>query len=430
MVERTKELLLDYLGVAYGGMREASSQAALAAARDLGGQGGATVIGSRERLPAAWAAMVNGAAASALEMDDVTSKSSLHPGAAVFSAALAVAEELQAEAGEVLLAVVAGYEVTMRLGNALNPASAYARGFHPTGVAGAFGAAAAAGHLLRLDRAGFVRAFGIAETLAAGSLDWTDGAQTQRLNAGWAAHSGITAARLAAHGFTGPRSAIDGPLGLLHAYTGEPFPAEVTEGLGDGWQVLRVSIKPYPCCRYSHGLIDCMLELRRLDQVDIEAVESIELVVLTGGARLVAEPIEAKRHPATVVDAQFSAPFAAAVALLHGAAGPGQFCQANVDDPRVRSLMSRVTCRADPELDAVYPAHWPAAATLHLRNGITRSVTVPYPLGEPENPLPRAALCAKFLGLMDRPHGDELIEVVWRLPETPIAALLAPLRLP
>src|SRR5207245_6946089 len=168
----------------------------------------------------------NGTAAHAVELDDVTTESSLHPGVVVIPAALALAEETQTTPARMLEAIVAGYEVTMRVGNALNPASAYARGFHPTGVAGVFGATMAASHLLGLEHEGGTNALGIAGTLASGSREYlAGGAWAKRLNPGWAGHAGITAARLAQAGFSGPATVFEGRLGVLHASSDDALPA-------------------------------------------------------------------------------------------------------------------------------------------------------------------------------------------------------------
>jgi 2-methylcitrate dehydratase PrpD len=421
--ERAKELVLDLFGVALRGSAEPSSQPVAAL---VGEQppGPASLIGAGRAAGAAWAALANGTAAHAIEMDDVTTESSLHPGVAVVPAALAVAEERGADGAAFLAAVVAGYEVTIRVGNALNPASAYRRGFHPTGVAGAFGAAVAAGRLLGLDAAGLTHAIGIAGTLAAGSLEYlSDGAWTKRLNAGWAAHAGVVAAGLARGGFTGPATALEGPLGLLHAYSDAPNPERLLADLGLVWQVTRVSIKPYACCRYNHGLIDCVLRLRDEHAVQPEQVERVRLDVLSGGALLVADPIERKRAPANVVDAQFSAPFAAAVALARGAAGLREYSQASVDDPVIRGLMARTDCRRDPDLDALYPRQWPAAAEIELRDGRRLRARIDHATGEPENPVPRAGLVEKFVDLaaarLPEPAARALADQILRLDDAP-----------
>jgi 2-methylcitrate dehydratase PrpD len=288
----------------------------------------------------------------------------------------------------------------MRVGNALNPAAAYARGFHPTGVAGVFGATMAAGRLLGLEVDALTNALGIAGTLASGSLEYlADGAWTKRLNPGWAGHAGITATRLAQAGFSGPKSVFEGRLGVLHAYSDAPSPERLLADLGHPLQVMRVSIKPYACCRYNHGLIDCVLQLARQHHIQPADVERVRLGVLSGGALLVADPIEQKRNPQSIVDAQFSAPFAAAAALVYGTGGIDAYTPDKVADPAVRELMSRTECFRDPSLDANYPRQWPATAEVHLRDGRVVSTRVEFASGEPENPVPRSALVEKFVSL-------------------------------
>jgi 2-methylcitrate dehydratase PrpD len=399
--QRTPELVLDLLGVAAGGSRQPSTAPVLAAIAETAVSGtGATVLGAGRCAEASWAALVNGTAAHALEMDDVTRISSLHPGAAVIPAALAVAEEQGVSGAAALAAIVAGYEVTMRVGNALGGASAYRRGFHPTGVAGVFGAAIAAGRLLDLDAARLTHALGIAGTMASGSLEYlADGAWTKRLNPGWAAHAGIVAARLARAGFSGPATVFEGRFGFLRGHTGAPRPAALLSGLGERLEIMNVAVKPYGCCRYNHGLIDAMLALRREHGLRPEDVAAIRLGVLSAGAPLVAEPIARKRAPRNVVDAQFSAPFAAALALVRGAAGADQYTDAAVADATIRTLLPRTTCVRDPELDAVYPERWPAWVQVDTRDGRTLSVRVEHAWGEPENPVPRPALVDKFVSL-------------------------------
>jgi len=398
--ERVAELVLDLAGVAVRGSAAASSRPLHDLVREQPA-GETTVLGTALRSSAAWAALANGAAAHATEMDDVTTESSLHPGAAVIPAALAVGEERRASGAAVLEAVVAGYEVTIRVGNALGAASAYARGFHPTGVTGVFGAAVAAGKLLGLDAEGLARAMGIAGTMASGSLEYlADGSWTKRLNPGWAAHAGIVAATLARGGFSGPASALDGAHGLLRGYTDAPDPARLTEDLGGELQLMRVSIKPYGCCRYAHGLIDAVLALRREHGIRPADVAELRLGVLSGGWSLIAEPAERVRAPRNVVDAQFSAPYAAAVALARGRAGLAEFSDEALADPEVRALAARAVCYRDASLDAGYPRSWPAAVEVGLRDGRTLRRRVAHALGEPENPVPRDALVDRFVEML------------------------------
>jgi len=430
---RTRELLLDLIGVALAGSRQPSSPPAATVAFDLGGVGNATVIGTNQKTSAVWAAMANGTAAHAVELDDVTTESSLHPGVAVIPTALSLAEETQTTPARMLEAIVAGYEVTMRVGNALNPASAYARGFHPTGVAGVFGATMAAGRLLGLNPDQLSSALGIAGTLASGSLEYlAGGAWTKRLNPGWAGHAGITAAHLARSGFSGPKSVFEGRLGLLHAYSDAADPDRLLADLGRQLQVMRVSIKPYACCRYNHGLIDCVLRLSREHHVQPIDVERIRLGVLTGGALLVAEPIEQKRTPRSVVDAQFSAPYAAAAALVYATGGIDAYTPDKLADPTIRELMARTECYRDATLDANYPRLWPAAAEIHLRDGRVLATRIEHASGEPENPVPRAALVDKFVSLAAESLSEDPAAIAQRIltidTEPDIRGLTAALR--
>jgi len=405
---RMQELMLDHLGVALGGSAAPSSKVGFELIADEHRANAASVIGAGFETSAAWAALANGLSAHALEMDDVTRDSSLHPGVTVIPAALAVAEERRSRTSELLVAVVAGYEVTMRVGAALNPASAYARGFHPTGVAGAFGAAVSAGKLLGLDADALGRAMGIAGTMASGSLEYlSDGAWTKRLNAGWAAHAGVVAAQFAARGFTGPATALDGRLGALHAYSDAANAERLVARLGQDFEIMRVGVKPYPCCRYNHGLIDCALALREKHEIRPADVRAMRLAVLGGGWLLVAEPLEQKRNPNGTVDAQFSAPYAAAVALARGRVRLADYSDDSIADPEVRSLMSRTDCYRDPSFDARYPGVWPAAVEIQTTDGRVLREQIDYAFGEPENPVSGEALIAKFVDLTgERLGGD------------------------
>lgn len=422
--ERTQELLLDLLGVIVRGSASESSAPVREFVRTQG-TGPATVFGGLLRTSPAWAALANGAFGHAIEMDDVTTESSLHPGVAVIPAAVAIAEEQAASTIELLAAIVAGYEVTIRVGNALGAASAYRRGFHPTGVAGVFGAAVAAGRLTRLDADGLARAIGIAGTMASGSLSYLDdGSWTKRLNPGWAAHAGIVAAGLARYGFTGPATALEGPRGLLRGYTDAPDPERLTEGLGSSeLEMMHVSIKPYGCCRYSHGLIDAVLALRKEHGITPDDVARIRLGVLSGGWSLIAEDIERKRDPKNTVDAQFSAPYAAAVALIEGRAGLREF--EHVGDPRIHQLMARTDCYRDPSLDAEYPKRWPAAVEIELRDGRMLKKRIDHALGEPENPVGREALIDRFVEMTARiPDARRVAERVLHLEREPDLSVL------
>lgn len=407
--ERVRYLLLDHLAVALRGSLLPSSQATYQALHTIAGSDpshGVTVLGRKERAEASWAALANGIAAHGMEMDDVENRSSLHPGVVVFPAALALAEQLGASSEDFSAAVVAGYEVTLRVGAALDPAAAYARGFHPTAICGTLGAAAVSARLAGLSVEQTNMALGIAGSMAAGSMAYLhDGAWTKRLHPGWSSHAGITAARLAAAGFSGPADILEGRYGFLHAHSTSGDAEKLA--LDDTFAIMDVSLKPYACCRYLHGPIDCLLEIRRTHRPEPEQIARVSCGVLSGGRGLIADPIEQKRQASNHVDAQFSMPFGAAIALLTGQAGISVFTDEWLHNPAVHNLMQRVECYSSPELDAYYPAEWRASASVHMLDGREFHASVRYALGDPHNPLSWEQLAARFHELVAPVIADE-----------------------
>jgi 2-methylcitrate dehydratase PrpD len=414
-------LFLDWLGNAIGGSRGDSSAAMARFLDRRAPRGPATVVGRRDGLDPTWAAIANGQSAHVLECDDTHQASSSHPGAAVWAAMLALAEREDATLGEAFVAAVVGYEVVGRLGEALGPAEHYARGFHPTGTCGAIGCAVAAARLLGLGPATMVHAIGIASSQAAGSMEFlADGAWTKRLHPGWAAHAGLIAADLAAAGFTGPASALEGRSGFLASHSAAPRPARLTDGLGEEPVIGRTSIKAHACCRYEQAPIDGLLRLRREHALSPADVESVAIGVLGAGWDIVAEPRARKIGPRSVVDAQFSMPFGAAVALVCGRASIHEHAPATLVDPDVRAMMERVRCVRDPALDARYPRQWPAWVEIRTRDGRLLRAEVDHPKGDPENPLSRDERVAKFLDLAgDALPADRLDAVIAAIEDGP-----------
>ena len=398
IVDRVKYLALDYLGLALRGAAADSSQAVhgfIAGIAPASGKG--TVIGAPIRAPYQYAALANGAAGHALELDDVSNESSSHPAVVVFPAALAAAEMSGGDGRRFVEAVVLGYEIMIRVGMALDPAAHYARGFHPTGTCGNFGAVMVAAKIFGLDLEQTVNALGIAGSQAAGLMEFlNDGSWSKRLHPGWAAHNGIIAARLAASGFTGPATVLEGEFGFLRAYSDKAAPEKLVAGLGETYKVMRASIKPYACCRYKQGPIDSIIKIMREHNLQAADVAGIRVGVLTPGFSIIVEPREIKYHPRTVYEAQFSMPFGAACAVLYGNASLNEYTEARINSPEVQEMMSKVTCVTDPELDRAYPAQWPATAVITTHDGREFSTRVDYPKGDPENPLSWEELIAKF----------------------------------
>ncbi|MGY8960684.1 MAG: MmgE/PrpD family protein, partial [Alphaproteobacteria bacterium] len=258
------------------------------------------------------AALINGTMAHSLDFDDTHAEGSLHSSAPIVPAALAAAEMAGASGKDFIAAIVAGYEVQIRLSLALGPSDHYDRGFHPTATCGVFGATVAAGKLLGLDAAAMENAFGVALSQAAGSMQFlADGAWTKRSHVGQAAQNGLMCAVLASEGFVGPLQAIEGERGFLHAYAPNGDVSKVMEGLGETWRTLELAVKPYPSCRYTHAAMDALAELRRDHDFDIEDIDSIEIGLPETGWKIVGHPAVDKQNPTSIVDGQFSMPFCA-----------------------------------------------------------------------------------------------------------------------
>jgi 2-methylcitrate dehydratase PrpD len=429
VIDRAKYFVLDYLGVALRGSLVDSSAAVRAFADRFAPPGHATIIGGDQGTHPAYAALANGAAAHCLEMDDTHQEGSIHLGAPVISALMAASEMQPASGGEFLTAVVLGYEVAARLAMAVGPEAHYRRGFHPTGTCGTFGAAAAVARLWGLEARAIAQALGIAGSQAAGSMEFlATGAWTKRFHPGWAAHNGLIAAALAREGFTGPETIIEGQAGFAQAYSQAPRPERVTQGLGTSFEILATAVKPHACCRYMQAPIDAMLDLVRTHHIAADDVAQVTLGILDTAFPIICEPAAIKYAPRSVVDAQFSMPFGAAVALLCRRASLAEFTPEMVAAPHVRALMQRVAHARDPELERHFPREWPAWASIALHDGRQVSTTVRYPKGDPQNPLSWDELLAKYreLGRSVLPE-DRLDELAPRVRALESAPDVAPL---
>jgi 2-methylcitrate dehydratase PrpD len=432
VLDRARYFLVDYLAVAIRGSREESAQAVQRMAGRIGANGCATVIGTRMRTIPGFAAMANGAAAHGIEQDDTHSGGSIHLGATMYSAALALAETMPDIGMDVLLtAVVAGYEATARIAMAVQPKEHYALGFHPTPTCGVFGAAITSAKLLGLTAEQTLAAVGIAGSMAAGSMEClAEGAWTKRIHPGLAAQNGIHAAQLAAEGFSGPLHILEGRDGFLHGYSRNPVPDRLTSELGQSFEILHTAVKPHACCRYMQGPIDAILAIMSEHKLQAGQIQRIEVAVLEAGWGIVAEPREKKYNPESVVDAQFSMPFGAAVAAMDGAAGLDQFTLEKTRSPKIRELMGKVALVKDPGIEETFPKEWPAHVVIELDNGQRYEKFVRYPKGDPENPLTWNEMTAKFRTLagavVSAERCDEILDAISGAKPATLPALTGP----
>jgi 2-methylcitrate dehydratase PrpD len=398
VVGRARLLVLDLAGNIIRGRETESTPALLSSIAVLGLAAGASrVFGDAHTYSSAGAALLQGVLAHSLDFDDTHAAGTLHPGAPVIPAALAAAQMSNASGATALAAIIAGYEVTCRVALALPAGDHYARGFHPTATCGAFGAAAAAARVFGMDAAGVAAALGIALSQTAGSLQFLqNGAWTKRFQVGWSAMAGLVAATLASKGYKGAAEAIEGRHGFLHAYAPAPAPQRATQDLGSVFELMATGVKPYPSCRYGHAGIDAALSLRSEHGLQPHEISSVVYGLSNAGMLLVGLPSEKKADPRNIVDAQFSAPFVLSVALVSGAMRWDSYDL--LHDSRIRTLLPKIRCEHDAEIEAEFPVNMSGKLTIHARGRVfTKKIVVPK--GEPANFLSGEELLAKFTDL-------------------------------
>lgn len=391
--QQARLCLLDGLGATLAAAASPTAELGAALARRYGSTPVAGLIGRPERTNSPFAALANGMAVHALEMDDGHRYAvGLHNGCTTVPAALAVAEEENAPLENLLAAMVLGYEVAGRIGTVVNPAHRH-MGFHSTGTIGVFGATAAACYLRNLHDERFARALGIAGSASAGVFELlSDGSTSKHFHGGHAAMSGVLAADLAAGGMTGPMSILEGREGFFRVFGRDVDPKATTRGLGERYDILRVFFKLHATCAHIFPVIDAVLDLRG----QVEPASEVERMVVDTyrAAAILNEP-----HPRTRSAAKFSIPYCAAVAWLHGRATDDMFSDRFLHDEALQQLAGRVDTREDAALESNFPRARAVRVEVALRGGRRLEAYVDLPRGMPERPATREELVVKFRSL-------------------------------
>jgi 2-methylcitrate dehydratase PrpD len=441
VIDSVRLRVLDILGICVAASRLDTSQAARDWVTDQGGRPQAHAIGISEPVPAALAAFVNGVLAHSLDYDDTHLPSILHPSACVVPAALAAAQYAAADGQATIAAIASGLEICVRLGMAgyrrdSQTSVFLEHGQHATSICGAVAAAVSSGLLLGLDADGIVNAIGVAASMSAGIIEANRaGGSVKRMHCGWAAHAGVSAAQLAARGFTGPATVLEGRFGFFQAWLhGDYDPAALTDDLGRTWAVPGIFFKPYPANHFTHAAIDAAIALRAGGLRSGE-VESAVLGVAAAAVRTIGEPIEVKRAPLTGYMAQFSGPYAVTAGLLGGTGlgvGLADFTDDLAQDPERRQLMGRVSVVADDRCTQIFPYQFPAVLQVHTKAGRTLRAAVMTTRGGPERPLSPAELRTKFRDNVARvlppETADQTEQAAAHLDQlTDLSALLQPL---
>jgi len=388
--------ILDAIGVGLAASSLPGSARLHAAVRALGAGEEAAALGFAGSLPMPSAALINGTFIHSLEYDDTHTASIVHGSSVVVAAALASAQEHGASSAEFVRAVVAGWEVMIRMGLAA-PGAFQRRGFQITAVGGPFVAALLGTLLAHRSASDAVHAMGIAGSQAGGVFEFlAEGATVKAMHPGWAAHAGLVAAELAAGGMTGPSSIFEGQHGFYRLYAGdEHAPARLAgllNSLGSRWLILEASLKGYPCCHYLHPFLEAAARLRSKGAC-AEDISSVECAVPEEEAMLICEPWERKLAPASGYEAKFSLPYALAVMLCDGEVGVATFA-GTASHRAALELAQRVRWRPWP--NSGFPQCFPARVRLRMRDGSTVEETIPQVRGSPERPFSRAEVDAKF----------------------------------
>ena len=339
-IAAAKDCIIDTIAACICGAALPWSRIVIDYAERTGPGGTSRILGRGSAVQAPAAALANGALAHAFELDALTRPGAgAHPGATVLPPALAVAQQQDSISGKALIAAfVAGNEVMIRIGRATGHTNE-ARGFHAPGTTGPFGAAVACGHLLGLDGATMANAIGIAGSLAGGLLEFArgDGGMVKRLHLGRASEAGVLAASLAAAGFEGPKTVLEGQFGFLRVFCTEFDESQLTRGLRDDFVTLSTVLKRYPVHATAHAAVRAVCDLQAEHGF---AGEAVEAVTVTGNRRMIER--HAILEPADLMLAQYSIPFCVALALFREARDPESYDESALADPRLRALCRRV----------------------------------------------------------------------------------------
>jgi 2-methylcitrate dehydratase PrpD len=400
VLQRAKDCVTDTVAVVAQGSRLPWSRIAIRYAQRIGAGGKSRVIGvDGPAVHAPAAALANGTLAHAFESDNLTRPGAgVHPGATLLPSALAIAQEQGSSGRELLTAITAGFEAMYRIGRATKHSNER-HGFHAPGTTGPFGAAVAAGRLLKLDAAAMTNALGIAGSLACGLMEFArsgSGAMVKRLHLGRAAESGVLAASLAADGFTGPSSVLEGDAGFLKVFCTESDHAELTRGLGSEFATLNLCLKRFPIHMTAQTAVQAVIELQA--EYGFGGAQ-VDRVSVAGDVRMAT--INNIREPSDIMMAQYSIPFCVALALFRDPRNPGSYDRSALTDEAIRGMCRRIEVTvADP------PPSVPGASrvTMWLHDGRAVAREVHDFDGTPNRPLTRAALRDKFVMFAGGPN--------------------------
>ena len=398
VIARTEDLLVDWFGSAIAGKGARPVEAITQFAQTMGGfnatnPGSAEILISRTNSSPFLAALANAAASHVAEQDDVHNGSVFHPATVVFPAALATAQTIGASGEDLLVAAVAGYEVGIRVGEFLG--RSHYKTFHTTGTAGTLAAAAAVGHLLKLNPNQMLHAFGSAGTQSAGLWEFLrDAADSKQLHTAHAASTGLMSAYLAQSGFTGAAHILEGKQGLAAGMSSDADPSKLIDRLGSRWTIAETSFKYHASCRHTHPAADALLQVMLAHHLKPSDIAKVETLVHQGAIDVLGPVTD----PATVHQSKFSMGTVLALIAHYQFAGLQEFDQ-HFHDQAICAFRDRVTMILDPEVDGAYPQRWIGKVKVYLNSGEVLEGRVDEPKGDPGNTLSRTEITDKAMRL-------------------------------
>ncbi len=421
VVEMAKKCIVDIIGVAIAGSRKPVSMIWLNYIESLSGAPEASLwVPGYPKVNHLYAACVNGALGHVLDFDDLHNASIVHLAVVTVPAAIALGQLLNKSGRDIITAVVAGYDVGARIGEAINPSSYWY--WHTTGVAGNFSAAATAGKLLDLDAEKMNHCFGTAGSQAAGLWEFmNDGAMSKTVHTGKACMNGIISAGLALRGFTGATRILEGEKGLIKAVAPQFNMEAVTKNYAKPYKIMENSFKPYACCRHNHSAIYAIQELMKENNIKAEMVDSIIDKTYSTAVGLTDNP-----NPLTLYGHKFSLQYCIAACLVYGNVLDDVFTEEKINNSLVQETMKKVKMVLDPEIDAEYqanPEKWIHELEVKTSDGKVYRKRIEYPLGDAKNPFDWEMTDTKFRNvtrdflskeeidlLLDRLHNLEKLE--------------------
>lgn len=392
VAHHAKRVLIDWCAALFpGAVCAPATMLEAAHAEDLDRGRAELALGRRATVRTA--ALINGTAAHAIEFDDIYREAIYHPGAPTIAAALAAAQDTGANGEALLKAVIAGYEISTRIGAAMG--RAHYRYWHNTGTVGTFGATAAAASIYGLDAQRFAHALATSATFAAGLQQaYRMDSLCKPLHAGRAAEAGVTAALMARAGVTGALDVLEADAGMGRAMSDGPDWCKAVATLGRDFHITRMTVKNHACCGHTFSPIDGALEAQAKLGVSADKIARIRVATYRP-----ALDVAGYDEPATPAEARFSLKYVVATALTHGSVRLAAFEPARMSNQQTRSLMQRIEVVVDPEIDATFPGRRAARITMETKDGRKVEHFQANRKGDPELPLSDRDLEAKYLEL-------------------------------